>query len=481
MKPSNKIAPQKPWAKAITRPAKEFPLTPLPIVQGTIPESLRGTLYRNGPARLERGQETVGHWFDGDGAILAIHFSNSSASSLYRYVKTAGYQAEAQANRYLFSNYGMTAPGPRWLRWTKGIKNVANTSVLALPDKLLALWEGGQPYALDLDTLDTKGMDRLGGLKHNLNYSAHCKRDPKTGQIFNFGVTAGYKGKLNLYKSDPTGQIIQKNTLPLPGISLVHDFVLAGPYLIFFLPPLRLKVWPVLTGLKSFGDAFEWRPELGTHVLIIDRETLSLISQSETDPWYQWHFGNGYVDEKGVVVVEFVRFQDFATNQRLKEVAAGQTTTDAEGLLWRVRLEPQTGRVLTSEQLCDQPCEFPKVLDSEVGQPSRYTYLATYRPGTERVPERYNALARFDSQTGTYTRADLGENCYPTEPICIPDAHNPEKIWLLTVVYEGNVDRSEVWIFEGAGLDREPVCRLALPSVVPLSFHGTWRPKEGRG
>jgi len=35
---------------------------------------------------------------------------------------------------------GMTAPGPIWNQWLKPINNVANTSVLALPDKLLALW-----------------------------------------------------------------------------------------------------------------------------------------------------------------------------------------------------------------------------------------------------------------------------------------------------------------------------------------------------
>jgi len=40
-----------------------------------IPEGLRGSLYRNGPARLERGGVRVGHWFDGDGAILAVHFT----------------------------------------------------------------------------------------------------------------------------------------------------------------------------------------------------------------------------------------------------------------------------------------------------------------------------------------------------------------------------------------------------------------------
>lgn len=52
------------------------------------------------------------------------------------------------------------------------MKNPANTSVMALPDKLLAMWEGGPPHALDLQTLDTFGLGTLGKLKAHSAYSA---------------------------------------------------------------------------------------------------------------------------------------------------------------------------------------------------------------------------------------------------------------------------------------------------------------------
>ena len=66
------LPPQpKAWSKNIAQIAQEFELTPLSLLSGHIPEGIRGTLYRNGPGRLERGGQKVGHWFDGDGAILA--------------------------------------------------------------------------------------------------------------------------------------------------------------------------------------------------------------------------------------------------------------------------------------------------------------------------------------------------------------------------------------------------------------------------
>ncbi|MBD2361619.1 carotenoid oxygenase family protein [Anabaena minutissima FACHB-250] len=469
MQTIDKKSTKKAWAGAITEPAKEFPLTQLPIISGKIPDRLRGTLYRNGAARLERGGVRVGHWFDGDGAILAVNFTDAGASAVYRYVQTTGYQAETAAGKFLYGNYGMTAPGAIWNQWRRPVKNAANTSVLALPDKLLALWEGNNPHALNLETLETQGLDNLGGLDQGVPYSAHPKVDPHTGEIFNFGVTPSINAILNIYKSDFTGKILQKAKFTLEGFPVIHDFVLAGQYLIFFAPPVQINIFPVLFGFKTYSDSMKWQPESGTEILVFDRETLTLVSRGKTEPWYQWHFANGYVDASGTVIIDFARYQDFQTNQYLREVAAGETHTLAETTLTRVQLQPQTGRVIAIETLLDRTCEFPLVPKPNVGQASRYTYMSISRPGTDISQEILNAIACFDHKTQTLTEANPGENFYPSEPILAQD-------WLLTVVYDGNSHRSEVWVYDSDRLDEEPVCKLELPSVIPHSFHGTWKP-----
>jgi carotenoid cleavage dioxygenase-like enzyme len=472
----------KTWAKALVQPAQEFGPTKLPVLAGAIPEGLQGSLYRNGPARLTRGSQQVGHWFDGDGAILRVHFTNSGATGVYRYVQTAGYQTEEQAGELRWGGYGMLPPGAVWERFRQPLKNAANTSVLALPDKLLALWEGGQPHALDLQTLETFGLDDLQGLEDNLSYSAHPKRDPQTGEIFNFGVTLGRENLLQIYRSDRTGRIQVKAAIPLEGTPLIHDFVLAGPYLVFLIPPVRMQPLPVLLKLKSFSDALTWKPEKGTQVMVIDRETLTVVSRSEAPPWFQWHFGNGYVDQDGNVVSDLVRYEDFQTNQFLKEVATGHTQTSAKGTLWRLRINPQSGNISHLEQVLDRSCEFPVVNPQEVGQANRYTYLSIHPVGVDIAQELFGAIARFDYQTNSLTEANLGNQCYPMEPIYAPDAHNPRRGWIITVVFDSagkafqseNHNCSEVWIFDAEHLDDSPVCRLGLPSVIPLGFHGTW-------
>ncbi|MGB3511074.1 MAG: carotenoid oxygenase family protein [Microcoleaceae cyanobacterium] len=468
------------WTKAFAQPAQEFPPTSLPIISGTVPPGLRGCLYRNGPGRLSRNGQKVGHWFDGDGAILAVHFNSSAQEvqkpwAMYRYVQTAGYQVETEKGRFIFGGYGMNPPGNLWDKLTKPVKNAANTSVFALPHRLLALWEGGHPHGLDLQTLETFGLEDLGGLENYQTYSAHPKWDTVTGDIYNFGVTPGLNASLNIYRSNSTGKIQQQAVIPVSGVPLIHDFVLAGPYLIFFISPVRLQLLPAFTKVKTFSDALTWQPELGTQILVFDRSSLQLISRQEADPWFQWHFGNGYLEKDGTVVVSLIRYEDFnQTNEYLQEVASGQTHTLAKGRFWQIRLDPKSGKIIDSQKLIDSFCEFPIVAQAEVGKPSRFTYLSVHKPGVDISREMFGAIARFDHETAILTTANLGPNCYPMEPIYAPDAEDPEKGWVLTVVFDGDRNCSEVWIFNASHLDAEPFCRLALPEVVPMGFHGTW-------
>lgn len=465
----------KSWSKAFSQPAQEFALTALPILSGSIPVGLRGTLYRNGPGRLQRGKQRVGHWFDGDGAILAVNFTEKGATGVYRYVQTQGYQAEEAANTFIYPNYGMTAAGGFWNNWLKPVKNAANTSVLTLPDRVLALWEGGLPHALDLQTLATRGIDNLASLSKNQAFSAHPKIDGQTGEIFNFGVSVGSKTILNLYCCDAEGKVKQQNSMELKGLPLIHDFVLAGQYLVFCIPPVRVDVLPVLLGFKSFCEAMVWQPKLGTEILIFDRNNLALVAKLETEAWYQWHFTNGFVDENGLITIEFVRYSDFQTNQYLKEVATGKTTTAAKGTLWEIKINPQTKKVVALTQLLDRGCEFPVVPQHLVGKFWDKTYLSIYQEGTDLSQELLNAIACYDRQTDQLSIADVGVNSYPSEPIYVPQPNHPGKGWLITVVYDGNDHHSEVRIYESDRLESEPVCRLGLPNVIPPSFHGTWK------
>jgi all-trans-8'-apo-beta-carotenal 15,15'-oxygenase len=461
------------WQGAFKHPAPEFTSTELPIVAGEIPLGLQGNMYRNGPGRFGRGGVRVGHWFDGDGAVLKVAFTDGAANGVYRYVQTAGYLAEAEADRLLYAGYGTIGSKHLYQRLQRGVKNTANTSVLPLPDKLLALWEGGNPHALDLDTLATMGIDNLGLDRSKFAYSAHPKIDPDTGFIYNFGISTGLKVKLHIYQSDCSGKVIEQNAIALPGIVMIHDFCLAGKYLVFCIPPLRASIPLLMLGKASFGESLKWQPELGTEIVIFDRDTLELVSRNTVEPWYQWHFCNGYVDDAENIIIDLISYQDFTTDRYLAEIVTGKITTDVIGTLWQLTIDPQSGKLIYREELSPRGCELPEIDRTRTGKNWRYSYLSTHRTDIAPTGEMLTTISRFDRQDRTMTTANLDAHLYASTPIYAPD-RSSNGGWVLTVIYDSKLDCSQLWVFDRDRLDESPACILQLPSIVPMGFHGAF-------
>ncbi len=455
------------WATAVptTSATTEFDLIDLPCLSGTIPADLQGSYYRNGPGRLERGGRRVGHWFDGDGAILAVHLAGGQARATYRYVRSAGFCDEEAAGQLLHAGYGMVPPGQFWDRYRYSLKNAANTSVLALPDKLLALWEGGLPHALDRETLATFGEDDLGGITAPV--SAHPKVDPASGDIYNFGIELGPISWLHLYRCDRDGRLQQQQRLRLPRATTIHDMALAGPYLVFCLPPIAIDILPVVVKLKPYADALLWQPELGMRLWVIDRQTFTLISEQVVEPWYQWHFGNSYLDAQGHIHFESVRYDDFATNEYLREMATGQTHTASLGTLWHYEVDPHSAKLLHSECRLNESCEFPVI--AEYGQAKAATWLNLRHPGSVLGQDYLGEIGCLQGET--VQRTHLEPHQYPSEPI---HAQSASGQWVMSVISDTQQQRSEFWIWAATAIESEPVCRLALPQLIPLGFHGTW-------
>src|SRR5260370_2233109 len=59
--------------------------------------------------------------------------------------------------------------------------NVSNTSVVMQRGRLLSLWEGGPPFALDPVTLDTRGIETFGGAVKA--FSPHPNANPRPGDL----------------------------------------------------------------------------------------------------------------------------------------------------------------------------------------------------------------------------------------------------------------------------------------------------------
>jgi len=428
-------------------PPQEFDLTPLPVLAGKIPPGLAGSLYRNGAARFERGRDRAGHWFDGDGAVLAVHFQGGQAQAVYRFVDTPFARREEGENRLIYGHYG---------RGGRGIKNPANTSVLACQDRLWALCEAGSPWALHPQTLVTQGAVQM----FPAAYGAHPKRDPQTGWWWNVGVSYGIPSWLHLYAHTRDALRCHRRLL-LPYATLIHDVILVPPYVVVLIPPLKVDLWAVVSGQRSFSQACRWIPTLGSQWWVIELTSLKVIAKIGGDPCFVWHFACARRQGERLTL-EGCFYPDFASNTYLAEVITGEIRTDPQGFFGAITLDVAKQQTGSPQVILDRTCDFPVV-------GAGATYVSVHRQGSRFLPDLFTGIGRWDGQTWQETPWPVG--IYPSEAVVVDP-------WLLTVVLNAQTGGSEVWILDAQDLSRDPLCRLALPQPIPPSFHGCFVPRH---
>nr|XP_004306976.2 PREDICTED: carotenoid cleavage dioxygenase 7, chloroplastic [Fragaria vesca subsp. vesca] len=143
----------------------------LRVVEGAVPpEFPSGTYYLTGPGIFSDDHGSTVHPLDGHGYLRAFSFGKTNGDEvkvefMAKYVKT---EAQVEEHDPVTGTWRFTHRGPfsvlkggKKVGNTKVMKNVANTSVLSWGGKLLCLWEGGDPYEIEPETLDTVGKVKL--------------------------------------------------------------------------------------------------------------------------------------------------------------------------------------------------------------------------------------------------------------------------------------------------------------------------------
>lgn len=457
--------------------------TILPVLEGAVPDDLRGVLLRNGPGRLELYGQRYGHLFDGDGHINRFAFTDRGISYRNRYVRTREFLAEESARKILFRNFGTNIPGGlrKNLLRTR-FKNAANTSVVFHAGRLLALWEGGLPHRLDPTTLDTLARDDLAGTLKNpgnlierlvapeLPFSAHPRRCPTTGALYNFGLAAtGARSRLALYRADRGGAWAAPEFIDLDGGYFIHDFVLTARHRIFFLTPAAFDLPRTLLGLASPIETFHGLPG-PTRILIVDRDsTRHRIVEARS--CFIFHFPNGYEDDDGTLVVDGFRMASFPTARGVD--MSGQTTTFPKPFLTRYRISP-TGAVEETE-LTRHAGELGGINPAHTARRYRFAYMIASPIGFP-LPF-HTGLAKVDTDARTTAYREFGPDL-TGEPVFVarPGATDEDDGWLLSLHYVDEARVCDLLVLDARDLGT--VCRARLPHSTPLGFHGTFVPAD---
>ena len=123
--------------------------------------------------------------------------------------------------------------------------------------------------------------------------------------------------------------------------------------------------------------------------------------------------------------------------------------------------------------------EFPRVDERFAGAACiQGFYAASGNGGTDVVA--FDAIARHDFKTGRRTEYVLPDGDTTGEPVFVPrtPAAAEGDGYLLSIVYRGRENRSDLAVFDAGNLGDGPLACAELPHRVPYGFHGNWKYNE---
>jgi len=474
------------------------------VTQGAIPDELRGTLFRIGAG----DPSPYDHWFDGDGWTCSVSFRGSDAPPVFqaRYVETQRRKAQKT-----WSGEGLASRGA-WTQRADGSvaaniarlpTNPSNTNLLLKDGKLLALCEGGPPAVLDPATLKTLDAADAYGLASF--FCAHPRVDPCSGTLIGCGLALGAMSLNNLFPSFPSplnffewqkdaARPTKQRAHTLPFFTFVHDLAITPKRAVVVLPPYVIPdlatYASAVLGERAVGMCFEWKPELGTQVMVVDRATLeleALVRLPDPAPTC-YHVINAFEtsgDDGDILSVQICEQangdrRQLETQYMDMENAAFTAEVQCKAVEYRLHLPSDgkgeeascVGRIeLASDKA--RPFELPDIHPDYIGQNARYAYVwclgsddSTFADALQRIELREGGAS---SEVVTF-----GEGRVAGSPLFVPRSATEDDGFVLSFVYDLARHETDLVILDAAHIAREPIATVALGQHLPPLFHGIW-------
>lgn len=476
------------WNAAMTATPGELDLeVPASAVEGRIPPELAGGRHlQNGPGWTKIG-DRLAHPFDGHGLVRALSFTpGGGAHFRSRFVKTPAYLAERAAGRLVHKGLG-TNVGASPLRNARapGPRNVSNTTIQPWAGRLISGWEGGRPYALDAESLETIGEETFGGVLPDAAFLAHVRIDASANRLVGLNVYREMPSRFVFREFDDAGKQVAEREDKIPGLHFEHDFVVTPRWYVIAGNPMKASLPKFAKAMLGFGTLIE--------ALRTDDARpgeLYLIPRGRPGPvrtirlpqrCFVIHFANAHDLDDRTCAVELCAFESFefggefgfrgphealdpglpdrrASIQRLYRATVRDDTDDAG---W--------------EQLSEYGMDFPRVHPQREGRSAPAIYAATR--SDPKLSDPFDSIARVDAVDAARPTEvwSAREGQFVGEPVFAPrpGARDLDDGWVVAVVTDGAVPKTQVCVFDAKALAKGPIAAVPLP-LQPYGFHGFW-------
>ena len=402
----------------------------------------------------------------------------------HKYVRTHRFNAEREARRGLFGDYRNPYTDHPSVKDVQ--RTVSNTNVVLHNGLLLAMKEDGPPYAMDPDTLETKGLWDWNGQMTATSFTAHPKIDPDTGDLVGYAYAAKGEASSDLayYAFDKDGKKIRELWFKSPHPAMIHDCGLSKHYLVLPLIPQLMDP----ERLKQGGSAFQWEPDVEQVYAVIprDAEQPEDVRFFRAPNAFPGHVINAF-DEGGKVYLDLPVADGnvFGFLPDAQGEAPAPSTLRTEITRWCFDMNSDSD-IPSSKVISNISGEFPHIDERYVSKPYRHAFLQETDPKQPYNPEKagpimgffFNTYTHLDMSTGKTKSWFAGDTSSTQEPVFAPkSADAPEgEGYVMGVVNRREDNRSDLVILDAQRMDEGPIATIKMPVRLKYGIHGNWVP-----
>jgi carotenoid cleavage dioxygenase len=454
------------------------------VVFGDIPPEISGTWYRiiiDPHFTPQLGTPFV----DGDGHVSAFRIQDGKISMKIKYVHTERWLLERKAGRRLFGRYRNPFDIHPCVRLAND--STANTNIIYWGGNVLALAERGLPYALDPDTLETRGADPFGGQVVAKTFAAHPKVDPHKNEL----VTWSYSAKglstrdICTYSIDPNGRIANENWFKQDKPGWPHDGWITDNWIILSNMPFGVNSDEEM---KAGGDYWRFIPDQPSEFLVTPRKANSPshpnwkageFRKYLAPPGLIIHTGNAWEEEDGILKLEshFLTFNVFDFfNPKDYEGPKGKPSGD--WIRWTLDLSKPDGTTLPQPQtLLEGIFDFPIFDERMTGRKTKIVYMGGMIVPDEDTRPCFNAAIKLNTETGEKSIFHAYDGGSIAEPAYIPRGPDCEEGdgWIIFYTSSESSHKGELVILDCKDFSK-PVAIVQLPFQMRNQVHGNWVP-----
>lgn len=440
-------------------------------VSGELPKWLSGQLLRNGPGRWGFDGTEVQHWFDGMSLVHSFEMQDGHVRYMNRFVESRAYKAFRDSGELKYSEFASDPCRTRFQRiqsiFRPQLTDNPAINAFKFGERHIALSETPMAYEFDPATLETLGVAYE---NPDMFATAHPHLDASSGDMLNLSCKFGPRSSQSFFRIEP-GTLARKRIAKLARRrpTYQHSFGMSERWLVFTEFPLRVDPLDIIRTGRPFIENFEFHPEEGTRITLVDRETGEIGGEWQADPGFCFHHVNAWEDGEDVIV-DLCRFDDasIVENLYLDEVRQGTLRDEAYAFLHRYTLKPGAARA-EERRLSDESVELPRInYRANNCRPYRHVYGVGF---SEAGP--FSKLVKIDAETGeSIAWSEAG--CFAGEPVFVeaPDGSAEDDGVVLSLVLDGEAGRSMLLVLDAR--DMSELARAEISAPVAPGFHGNF-------